>query len=285
MKVAITGASGFLGRHVLAQLQARDVDIVDMRRRPTPATTHARTTIVQWDLADTYGGVAAMGHPDLLLHLAWEGLPAYQNPRHVEVELPAQRRFIHACVSAGLERLAIAGTCFEYGLQDGELDEQTVLRPATQYGLAKQHLYDSIAPLASTGRVALDWARFFYLFGPGQAPSSLYSQLMSAIDQGLPIFDMSGGDQLRDFLPVDEAARLFVDLALSPGGAGPVNICSGSPITVSALVERWIAERGSSIALNKGHFPYSPFEPMAFWGRRSKLDAIIGHQTQTVVDR
>ncbi len=101
---------------------------------------------------------------------------------------------------------------------------------------------------------------------------------MSAIDQGFPEFDMSSGEQLRDFLPVAEAARLFVDVALAPGGAGAVNICSGQPVSVSALVERWVAERGGRIALNKGHFPYSPFEPMSFWGSRTKLNAIIGSE-------
>ncbi len=54
------------------------------------AEAHARTTVVQMSLVDAAGAFAAMGRPDLLIHLAWEGLPAYQNPRHIEVELPAR---------------------------------------------------------------------------------------------------------------------------------------------------------------------------------------------------
>jgi dTDP-6-deoxy-L-talose 4-dehydrogenase (NAD+) len=279
MKVAITGASGFLGSHVLKQLQTRDLDVVDVRRSPIDdAVTHAGTSVVRMSLADASGAFDAMGRPDLLIHLAWEGLPAYQSPRHVEIELPAQTNFLHACVRDGLKRLAVAGTCFEYGLQEGELDEHAPLLPATQYGVAKHRLYLALRSLADVGKVELDWGRFFYLFGPGQAPSSLYSQLMTAIEERRASFDMSGGEQLRDFLPASEAARLFVDLALASGASGAVNICSGQPVSVSTLVDRWVAERGAHIDLNKGHFPYSPFEPMAFWGRRAKLDAIIGSQ-------
>jgi nucleoside-diphosphate-sugar epimerase len=277
MRVAITGASGFLGSYVLRNLQERDIDIVDVRRSPAPCQpSHPRTTVVQASLADAFGAFEAMGRPDLLIHLAWGGLPAYQNVRHVDEELPAQRAFLDACVRDGLRRLAVAGTCFEYGLQDGELAEDAALHPATQYGIAKQQLHETLASLVSCGLVDLDWARFFYLFGPGQAPGSLYSQLMSAIEEGRDVFDMSGGEQLRDFLPVNEAARLFVDLALAPGGAGPVNICSGKPVSVATLVDRWVAEHGARITLNKGYFPYSSYEPMAFWGSRTKLDAIIG---------
>lgn len=280
MKVAITGASGFLGSHVLEQLQTHDIDIVDVRRDGSrKAIEHRRTTRVQMDLTDAKGAFAAMGKPDLLIHLAWGGLPNYQHSRHLDVELPLQIKFLHSCADQGLRRLAVAGTCFEYGLQHGELVEEATAQPVTQYGLAKARLHASIATLADRGLIELDWARFFYLYGRGQAAASLYSQLMLAIDRGATVFDMSGGEQLRDFLPAAEAARLFVDVALAPGGAGAVNICSGAPISVSALVGRWVASRGAVIRLNKGCFPYSPHEPMAFWGSRTKLDAIINQPT------
>lgn len=277
MRVAITGASGFLGSYVLRNLQERDVDIVDVRRNAiSGATAHPRTTVVQASLADACGAFEAMGRPELLIHLAWGGLPAYQSTRHVEEELPAQKRFLEACVKDGLTRLTVAGTCFEYGLQDGELEESAPAQPVTQYGIAKQRLHDAIASLTLDGLIDLNWARFFYLFGHGQGPGSLYTQLMNTIDEGRSVFDMSGGEQLRDFLPVTEAARLFVDVALADGGAGVVNICSGKPVSVATLVERWVTDRGARVALNKGHYPYSAYEPMAFWGSRAKLDAIIG---------
>ena len=92
---------------------------------------------------------------------------------------------------------------------------------------------------------------------------------------------MSGGEQLRDYLPVEEVARHLVSLALDAGGHGVVNVCSGTPISIRSLVEGWIAQNGWSIGLNRGHYPYLDYEPMAFWGDRRKLDQHLNHSTET----
>ena len=57
---------------------------------------------------------------------------------------------------------------------------------------------------------------------------------------------MSGGEQLRDYLPVAVAACHLVDLALLPQAAGTVNVCSGQPTSVRARVEGWIREHGAN---------------------------------------
>jgi dTDP-6-deoxy-L-talose 4-dehydrogenase (NAD+) len=121
----------------------------------------------------------------------------------------------------------------------------------------------------------LAWLRLFYLYGPGQSKNSLYSSLTDAIQRGDSEFDMSGGEQIRDFMPIQEAARIIVDIALSPIDVGIVNVCSGSPTTVRSLAEAWIAERHSTITMNLGRMPYSEIEPMSFWGSRKKLDAVM----------
>ena len=86
---------------------------------------------------------------------------------------------------------------------------------------------------------------------------------------------MSGGEQLRDFLPVTEIARIIAALAVERPGAGVVNVCSGQPVSVRSLVERWRAERGSGIELDLGKYPYPDFEPMAFWGSDLRLRSIM----------
>jgi dTDP-6-deoxy-L-talose 4-dehydrogenase (NAD+) len=77
---------------------------------------------------------------------------------------------------------------------------------------------------------------------------------------------MSSGEQLRDYLPVETLAAKLVDIALLGRGAGLVNVCSGRPVSVRALVESWIAQHGWSIALDRGKYPIAEYEPMAFWG-------------------
>jgi len=55
-----------------------------------------------------------------------------------------------------------------------------------------------------------------------------------------------------------------------------VNVCSGKPVRIIDLVEAWLAEHHWQIALNRGHYPYPDYEPMAFWGERARLDALLG---------
>jgi dTDP-6-deoxy-L-talose 4-dehydrogenase (NAD+) len=90
--------------------------------------------------------------------------------------------------------------------------------------------------------------------------------LKSAVSAGEHQFPMSGGDQLRDYLPVDEVARRLVDLAINPGDPGPINLCSGQPVSVRSLVESWIEQNGWNIEPVYGKLPYPDYEPMAFWG-------------------
>ena len=79
---------------------------------------------------------------------------------------------------------------------------------------------------------------------------------------------MSGGEQLRDFMHVQKVAYQIVKLALSGKETGTLNICSGSPISVRRLVERWMIDNGWNIQLNLGYYPYPDYEPMAFWGEK-----------------
>jgi dTDP-6-deoxy-L-talose 4-dehydrogenase (NAD+) len=231
--------------------------------------------VVQLDLHDAPANAfELMGRPDALIHLAWSGLPNYKSLHHFEHELPAQYHFLKNLVESGLQSLVVAGTCFEYGMQSGALSEDIAPQPSNPYGFAKDALRCQLEYLKSTHPFQLTWARLFYLYGEGQAESSLFPQLRQAAERGDPVFNMSGGEQLRDYLPVTEVARHLVSLALAKRDMGAVNVCSGAPISVRKLVEGWIKENGWSIALNLGHYPYPDYEPMAFWGDRRKLDSL-----------
>ena len=277
MKVAVTGATGFIGRHVLAELEARSVETIALARLATAKPMeHASSRVVQLDLHDAPSNAfELMGRPDVLIHLAWSGLPNYKSLHHFEQELPAQYRFLKSLVESGLQNIVVAGTCFEYGMRSGALSEDVAPHPSNPYGFAKDALRCQLEYLKSALPFDLTWARLFYLYGEGQAESSLLPQLRQAAERGDPVFNMSGGEQLRDYLPVTEVARSLVSLALAKKDMGVVNVCSGTPISVRKLVEDLIKENGWSITLNLGHYPYPDYEPMAFWGGRKKLDGLL----------
>jgi len=284
MRVAVTGASGFLGRYVLKELASSPhLQIVATSRtnrdfgRPHPAVR-----VVELDLAsppaDSY---ERLGRPELLVHLAWSGLPNYRSTAHFENQLSQQYRFLRGLVEAGLPSLLCTGTCFEYGMRSGELDESMCSDPANPYGYAKDALRRQLQFLRAARPFQLTWTRLFYMFGEGQPASSLYPAVMAAIERGDESFPMSPGDQLRDYLHVSEVSRNIAALALRAPDSGIVNVCSGKPVAIRSLVAGWLRERGSPMRLDLGRYPYADHEPMAFWGSARRLSSLLGASAGT----
>jgi nucleoside-diphosphate-sugar epimerase len=277
LNVAVSGATGFVGRHVVAALLRAGV-APTLWVRPSSATRahDLGLPVVAADLHDAPADLfARLGRPDCLIHLAWGGLPNYRSLHHYEREGPAHYAVLKRLVDDGLKRLLVTGTCFEYGMQSGPLAESLPTRPDNAYAIAKDTLRAQLQQLQRERPFALTWARLFYLHGDGQAPGALLPQLRRAVAEGRARFAMSGGEQLRDYLAVEDAAAHLVALARQQVDHGVVNVCSGAPVSVRTLVEREIAAHGWSIAPDLGHYPYPEHEPMAFWGDASKLAACL----------
>lgn len=279
MKIVVTGATGFVGRHLVPELLARGHSVLAVARnmeRGRSMPWFEQVEFISMDLHDpSLEPKKTLGVPDVLVHLAWPGLPDYKDLFHFERNLPAAYRFIKKMVEAGVQQILVTGTCFEYGMQSGVLSEDLPTLPENPYGLAKDTLRKFLQELQKHHPFALQWVRLFYMYGEGQNPNSLLAQLDRAIDQGHEIFNMSGGEQLRDYLPVEEVARRLAILAENPNINGIINCCSGKPISVRRLVEERIKERKSNIRLNLGYYPYPDYEPMAFWGDVSTLNTLL----------
>jgi len=278
MKVAVTGASGFIGRHVLAELSKHDVGIVAVTRDAARLGDMGTSVhVVEMNIASTiWDCFERLDKPDVLIHLAWDGLPNYNSLHHFETELPRQYKFLKTMIESGLPLLVVAGTCFEYGMQSGALSAKMLTKPTNPYGFAKDALRKQLEYLKQTKPFNLIWGRLFYIYGEGQPRTSLYRQLKEAVLRGDKVFDMSGGEQLRDYLPVEELARQIVQFAIEKKDVGVINICSGLPISIRSLVEQLIFDRKWKIELNLGCYPYPDYEPMAFWGNVNKLHKLLG---------
>lgn len=279
MNVVVTGATGFVGRHLVAALLARGHRVTPVARHRPPAGSLPWLESVDFVTCDLHADSepeAVLGVPDLLVHLAWPGLPNYKDLFHIDHNLPADYRFIERMVAAGTRQVLVTGTCFEYGMQSGALSETDPALPTNPYGVAKNSLRMHLEMLRTRQPFALRWARLFYLHGPGQNPRSVLAQLDHSIDSGADVFDMSGGEQLRDYLRVERACERLAAIGERLDFSGIVNCCSGQPISVRRLVEEHIAARGADIRLNLGHYPYPDYEPFAFWGCPKRLDSLIG---------
>lgn len=274
MRVLITGATGFVGRHVVNRLLASGHTITATARneyfaRAQPWFEHVEFIAHDLQRAAWHWEKSAL--PDVLIHLSWPGLPNYRDFFHIGKNLPADLHFLEAAVNAGVPHLIVAGTCLEYGMQNGPLEEEMETRPFTAYGFAKDALRKSLEILQQRSPFTLQWLRLFYMYGEGQNANSLLSQLDRALGEGRRSFEMSVGDQLRDYSSVETIARCFDWAATHPDMRGVVNCCSGKPISVLDLVNQHLEQCNGNIDLVRGHYPYPDYEPMAFWGVPRKL--------------
>jgi len=278
MTVLVTGATGFLARHVIPAIQRRGHTVVATAIEGDAAAFPwlANVRYHPYDLAQRDKNIfARLEKPDTFVHLAWQGLPHYTELYHIERNLWNTYYFIKDMLAGGLRDLTVAGTCFEYGMREGCLDESMEPQPANAYAVAKDTLRRFLNVLQNQYTFNHRWLRLFYLYGEGQSQSALLAQLQAALERGDTSFNMSAGEQLRDYLPAATMADYIAACALQQNVLGIINCCSGVAISVRTLVEQYLAARGATIRLNLGYYPYPAHEPMNFWGDTARLRRVL----------
>lgn len=279
MKVLVTGATGFIGRHLIPLLLQSDHIVTTIVRdidRVKKFPWYGKVELITANIhaVDTCWPVR-IGEIDVLIHLAWSDLSNYHSVIHFEKTLPADYTFLKKMVSLGIKQILVTGTCFEYGKQEGALNEDLPTMPNNSYALAKDSLRKFLFAWKKEEPFTLQWARLFYMYGEGQNSSSLLAQLNDAIRSGQDVFNMSKGEQLRDYLPVEQVAYYLLRLAECQNYDGIVNVCSGYPISVRTLVDNYLIQKNTKMTLNLGYYPYADYEPMAFWGDQEKFKNIL----------
>lgn len=283
MKVLVTGATGFIGNYVMKELLQMRHSVIASSSNPEKAKKKSwfgDVTYAPFNLADYDDGVNYFDfffRPDIMIHLAWEGLPDFKGAFHMNINLPRHKSFLQNMIRNGLRDLSVTGTCLEYGMQGGALDEDRPAKPTVAYGIAKNELWKFLSQLKNVYPVHLKWIRLFYVYGEGQTSKSLIPQLEEALAKGESCFNMSKGDQVRDFLPAHVAAGYIVKIATQNTIAGIVNCCSGAPVAVKQFVLNYLADQNKMISLNTGYYPYPDYEPMRFWGDNDKLKRILSY--------
>ncbi len=281
MKILLSGATGFIGTHVLRILirDGHQIHATAHHARHELPENFPRDQVIYCPYhagKENTGFSQSFRVPETVIHLAWEGLPRYREAFHKEKVLPEQITFLEDLLRNGCRNLIVSGTCLEYGLQEGCLSEDMDARPVTAYAEAKYQLHQHLLKLQEVLKFKLNWLRLFYTWGPGQNPASLIPQLEQAIREGRKSFDMSHGEQIRDFVPVQKVAACIARLAANDSNQGIVNICSGRGQKVKDFVTDYLKEHSADLVLNTGVYPVPDYEPFAFWGNDSKLKRLVG---------
>lgn len=265
-RVLVTGADGFVGRHVLPLLLEGGWDVHSVRRPASSGAAQPGLGIAHsCDLLrakDTFNLVADV-RPTHLLHLAWttEHGAYWNDPRNDEWAKSTQV-LASAFATHGGRRFVGAGTCAEYDWTDLRApcrEDETPCSPRTIYGRAKLHAATQVMAIAADAGISATWGRLFLLYGPGEDSRRLIPSVIDALRSGERA-RVSAGTQVRDFLHVSDVAAAFVAL-LSSSLEGPVNIGSGVPTTVRAVVEQIALTVGRPAAVDFGAIPMQTGEP------------------------
>lgn len=276
MKIAITGATGFVGCHVRNMLAKTDHDVaLVVRNVEKVGDRSANEEVIVADLSQVRTDwFELFGKPDAVLHLAWGGLPNYMDSYHIDVELPMQSRFLRAIINSGLKKLVVTGTCYEYGLSNGAISESQITNPNTPYGIAKDRLRKELFELQSTRNFEFTWARIFYPYGEGQSEKSIYSQLTKAISNNEKEFAMGSGTQFLDFVQVTKVAKALLAFVAETKGIGLINVGSGDPQSVLEFVKKLIYQFESDIVPRVSVVTDREYESLSFWSDNKLLDSL-----------
>lgn len=264
--VLITGATGFIGSRLTARLveQGREVWALI---RPGSDTGRIRELLPalriisgQLGRPEAWNLGAEEKVPPLCVHLAWYAEPGRYLDGIENLELLHDSLKMAQFVAArGCRRLVAAGTSYEYDTTFGTLAEATPTRPNCLYAAAKLSLFQLLSHLLPRWGMELAWARLFNPYGPGEDSRRLVPSLILALleDREAPL---TGGEQVRDFLHVDDLAAALAEVAQG-NLQGPVNIGSGKPLAVKELAASLGRLLGKQKLLKFGALPYRPGEP------------------------
>ena len=272
-KILLTGATGFVGKQVLKALQKTNSDITLIVRSNWKEQIENQNCInsivVTKDIfsesINWWENVCKS--IDTIVHLAWYVEPGkyLQSDKNTKCVLGTLNLANGAAIS-GVSRIVGIGTCFEYDLVGGILSINTPLKPLTPYAIAKVTLFEKLTTLLMKQNIEFAWCRLFYLYGEGEDERRLVPYIRSKLKSGL-IAELSVGNQIRDFMDVEEAGQMIVDIAKS-NLQGAVNVCSEVPTTIRQLAEKIADEYGRRDLLKFGARPNDIFDPHCVVGIR-----------------
>ncbi len=273
-RVLLTGANGFVGRQVLRSLIGHGARVrVVVRKGKGEGEINCETVESIITTPDLFGEsqqwwADACENVDVVIHTAWYVEPGkyLQSEKNLQC-LSGTIELAKGAALAGVKRFVGIGTCFEYDLSCGMLSVNTPLRPLTLYAGAKVGTFAALSQYLPDQGVSFAWCRLFYLFGEGEDGRRLVPYIHERLAQGEPA-ELTSGEQIRDFLDVSEAGQMIAEAALSEFD-GPMNICSGKPITVRQLAEKIADTYGRRDLLRFGARPDNLIDPPCVVGIRT----------------
>ena len=272
-KVLITGANGYIGRHVVTAalnkgltVLAADFDFDEVDDRVIQVTHSI--------FSDDDDLFEKLGSPDVIIHLAWRNGFVHNSETHIE-DLANHYHFLQRMVDNGVKQIAVMGTMHEIGYHEGAIDEQTPTNPQSLYGIAKNALRDILFNITQNTETVVQWLRAYYIVGDDARGSSIFAKLVQAEHEGKETFPFTTGKNKFDFINIDVLAKQIVTTTSQDEFSGIINVATGLPETLASRVERFITDNDFKIKLTYGAFPDRPYDSPGTWADVTTINKIM----------
>ena len=293
MRVLVTGANGFVGRHLVTALRERDHVVV--------RAGHVRDGDVDagLDLEDLSNvrAVVAGAEPEAIVHLAGQAFVPAANADPLgtyNINAMGTARLLEAVRgSAPQARVVVAGSADVYGVQPRDaypLRESVAPNPANPYAASKVAAEAYALAAAHTYTLDVVVTRAFNHIGPGQdgrfVVASFARQLASIAAGGEAVLHVGNLDARRDFLDVRDVVDAYIRLAESRTPAGSVyNVARGEAVAIKEILRRLITIARVPVEVREDPQRMRPADVPLVVGDAAKLTAATGWAPQISLER
>ena len=281
-KILVTGADGFTGRYLAAELQRAGYEVHGLVHKPVASGKVPGVSALHLaDLSDAARLAAVVNEvqPDKVAHLAAIAFVAHGDIEAIyRTNLVGTRHLLEALAqsNAPLDAVLLASSANVYGNSvGGVLDENTPPAPANDYAVSK--LAMEYAARLYAGRLPLIMARPFNYTGVGQAESFLIPKIVNHVRRRAPLIELGNLDVARDFSDVRNVVQLYRRLLEAPAAVGQtLNVCSGQAWSLNDVLAmvREISGHDFEVRVNPAFVRQN--EVKTLLGSRARLDAVVG---------
>jgi nucleoside-diphosphate-sugar epimerase len=242
MKLLVTGATGFIGQHLVNKLIHQGHVVLILLRSETSFTINENNDNLYYlksslKLEDNTINRIIEFQPEALIHLAWEKIPDFSFETSFE-NLQTQINFFRQLFStASLKKIIVTGSCWEYNKKLGVCAESDICVSGNYFTWAKNSLRDFLQFECLRNNINFIWARIFYVYGPLQRKDSLIPTVIENI-QNCIVPELKTPYNSNDFIYVEDVADGLLKFATSDAPSGIYNIGSGKSVPIIDIISK-----------------------------------------------